>query len=341
VVDLNSPRPARRNTVAGLAGLFGLLAGLIAIFVLVVTAMNWRDEAAGAEWPLVTAVIDRGDVTASPRVQGNTAATAWRLRYIVRYEVDGEERSVTLGSGSAYSNAEAAKLHAWAAQHRHGGYLDVRYDPAQPGRAVFASDDVPNAGARSGTDVVLGLIFAIACVGLLALAKHLRLRGSQVTAASTTDHLSHRARIAIGIACAAPGIAVIVAALLAALHGTAAPAGENLIAVPAGLIFVFGGAFLASPPDNARWQSLSAALLITCFALTFDWVAFGPGERRFGGGASFGPMADWFQPGEFFGRAVFGLIAVALDGLAVKLWIDRYRQQSKPAPNSSIEQDAP
>ena len=339
MVDLNSPRPVRRNTVAGLAGLFGLLAGLIAIFALVVTAMDWRDRAARAEWPLVTAVIDRGDVTASPRVQSNTAATAWRLRYIVRYEVDGEERSVTLGSRSAYSNAEAAKLHAWAAQHRRGGYIDVRYDPAQPGRAVFASDDVPHAGTRTGTDVLLSLIFAIACIGLLALAKHLRLRRSRAIAAGTTDNLSHRARIAIGIACAAPGIAVIVVALAAALQGTAAPAGENLIAVPAGLIFVFGGAFLASPPGNARWQSLSAALLVSCFALTFDWVAFGPGERSFGGGASFGPMAEWFQPGEFFGRAVFGLIAIALDGFAVKLWIDRYQRRSKPNENSSIEKD--
>lgn len=75
-------------------------------------------------------------------------------------------------------------------------------------------------------------------------------------------------------------MAVSVDAVLCAIHPLSA---EALAGVPAGLIWVFGGALLALPPGRTRWQGLLATLLITCFALTADWVAFGPGERRFSG----------------------------------------------------------
>ena len=48
-------------------------------------------------------------------------------------------------------------------------------------------------------------------------------------------------------------------------------------------MFVFAGILMALPPQYRKWQNLLATLVITCFALTFDWVAFGPGERRFSG----------------------------------------------------------
>lgn len=47
-------------------------------------------------------------------------------------------------------------------------------------------------------------------------------------------------------------------------------------------------------------------MLITFFALmTADWIAFGPGERKFGGSFSDGGIGGRLQPGAFFGRAVF------------------------------------
>jgi hypothetical protein len=55
------------------------------------------------------------------------------------------------------------------------------------------------------------------------------------------------------------------------------------MAAPAGLMFVFAGILIALPPEYTKWRNLLATLVITCFAVTFDWVAFGPGERRFTG----------------------------------------------------------
>jgi hypothetical protein len=102
---------------------------------------------------------------------------------------------------------------------------------------------------------------------------------------------------------------------------------DNLMAVPAGLMFVFAGILMALPPEYKQWQTLLATLLITCFALTFDWVAFGPGERKFTG--SF--MGIGFIPVELVGRTFFGFFAVILDIFAIKMWIDQYRRGFGPS----------
>jgi len=71
-------------------------------------------------------------------------------------------------------------------------------------------------------------------------------------------------------------------------------------------------------------------------------VAFGPGERKFSGGISFGVIGTGFQPGELFGRTVFGFFAVILDIMAILVWFDKYRRLSSPDANSgaSMEPDA-
>ena len=207
---------------------------------------------------------------------------------------------------------------------------------------MFASADVPNTGPQTGKDLLLGMAFAIACVGLLVLAKHLKLRESEAMAAGDADGLSPLGRIVLGIVFTIPGLAAIGSAVAAAIRGTGGPSAETLIGVPAGLIFVIGGALLALPPGRTRIQSLLTALLVTCFALTFDWVAFGPGERKFSGGISFGGISTGFQPGELFGRIVFGFFAVILDIVAILVWFEKYRRLSGPDANSgaSMEQDA-
>jgi hypothetical protein len=260
---------------------------------------------------------------------------------VVRYQADGQNQIATLTSRSVYSDTDAAKLRGWAAQHRQGSHIDIRYDPVQPDRAVFASADVPNTGPQTGKDLLLGMAFAIACVGLLVLAKHLRLRESEAMAAGEADGDSPLGRMVLGIVFAVPGLAAIGSAMTAVIRGTGPPA-ETLIGVPAGLIFVIGGALLALPPGRTRIQGLLTALLVTCFALTFDWVAFGPGERKFSGGISFGGIGTGFQPGELFGRIFFGFFAVILDIVAILVWFDKYRRLSSPDANSgaSMEQDA-
>ena len=101
-------------------------------------------------------------------------------------------------------------------------------------------------------------------------------------------------------------------------------------------MFVFAGILMALPPEHRKWQALLATLLITGFALTFDWVAFVPGERKFGG--SF--MGFGFMPAEAFGRAVFGVFAVVLDIFAVKMWIDQFRQNFGSETSTSSDSTA-
>jgi hypothetical protein len=105
---------------------------------------------------------------------------------------------------------------------------------------------------------------------------------------------------------------------------------DNLMAVPAGLMFVFAGIFIGLPPDS-KWRNLLATLLVTCFALIFDWVAFGPGEREFTG--SIGGFG--FISNEWIGRALFGAFAVVLDIIAIGMWTGRWRQKSGPDPAAS------
>jgi len=112
---------------------------------------------------------------------------------------------------------------------------------------------------------------------------------------------------------------------------------DNLMGVPAGLMFVFAGIFMALPPEYKQWRNLLATLLVTCFALTFDWVAFGPGERRFSG--SF--VGIGFAPSEFFGRASFGVCAVILDIWAIAMWIGQCRRALGRSPGAApvVEQE--
>jgi hypothetical protein len=85
---------------------------------------------------------------------------------------------------------------------------------------------------------------------------------------------------------------------------------DDFMYVPAALAFVFAG-----------------ALLITSFAVTFDWIAFGPGERHFSGGVSFGGLGVGTRPGELFGRAMFGIGAGIADLVALVLWVRLLRAQ--------------
>jgi hypothetical protein len=315
-------------------GFFGLLMGLFATLALIAAAVDWSDETAQAHWPLVSAVIDRGEVTASRRAQSDGGGMTRKLNYRVRFDVNGHEQIASITLPSATSESQGAELQSWAARHRQGNHIDVRYDPSRPSRAIFASAAVPNAGPRTHSDLVLVMVFAMACVGLLALAKHLALEESR-EAVNNTDDPSRGGRIALGFISAAIGLVVIGTAVSAAIHATDPFTSERIIAVPAGLIFVLGGALVALPPGSRRWQSVLSALLVTCFAVTFDWVAFGPGERKFGGGISLGlHVGAGFPVGEFIGRAVFGVVAIVLDIFAIIVWISHCRRLLRPKPDS-------
>jgi uncharacterized protein DUF3592 len=313
----------RRTTVAGAVGMFALLAGLCAILAVFATVSDWREEVAQARWPAVSAVIVGGEVDPQRVSHGGTI---WRLRYKVSYRVEGEERVATLTTRSERADDEPAALHAWAVRHRRGSRVDIRYDPAQPSRAVFASADVPGAGPRTTADLQLLLIAATAFVGLYALARHLQAKEPDAAITDDSGKLSPRGRIGVGLAVAALGLLLAGLGLRAALHATHPLTSEDFVGVLAATVFVFGGALLALPPERGGLQKLLGALLVTTFALTLDWIAFGAGPRRFGGGISSGIIGLGFNPGEMFGRTVFGIGAVVLDLLAAVMWFRLIRQ---------------
>ena len=136
--------------------------------------------------------------------------------------------------------------------------------------------------------------------------------------------------LAIGFGFAAMGLLMLGSTLYAASHADPFNA-DHLMGVPASLMFVFAGILLALPAEHVRWRSFLATLVITCFALTFDWVAFGPGERKFTGNiGGFG-----YVSGERMGRIMFGFFAVILDVCAIAMWIDQFRRAWTRSPNAA------
>jgi Protein of unknown function (DUF3592) len=317
MADLTISRTRQQMKGSGFAGLLGLFAGLCAIFAALATLSDWRSETAQARWPVVSAVVERIDVVTSARAPKDGGGKVWKLRARVHYDLSGEALTTTLTSRTVFSEAEAARLQSWAAAYRKGSQIDIRYDPARKDQAAFASAEISDATSRIHSDLVLLMIAAFGCACMLALAKHLRAR--EARAVPLADSASNSG-LGVGIACAAMGLMLVGLAVYQATQADPFSA-DTLMGVPAGLMFVFAGILMALPPQYAKWQKLLATLTTTCFALTFDWVAFGPGERHFTG--SF--MGSGFIPGEFVGRAVFGVFAVVLDICAVAMWLGKGR----------------
>jgi hypothetical protein len=320
MADLTS-HTTERMAPSGFAGLFGLFAGLCAIFAGCVALIDWHAEVTEARWPRVSAVIERAEVIVAERGPKDGGRTSWYLSARVRYEVNGSARATTVTSRSAFSEPEADKLQAWAEQHGNGSEVDIRYDPSRDNRAAFASAELSSVAGRTRTDLIILAVAAFACVTLLALARFLGAR--EARAAPAVDD-GRRGQPLFGVVVAAMGLMVAGEGVYGAICVDPFTA-DSLMAVPAGLMFVFAGAFVGVPADN-KWRDLLATLLVTCFALTFDWVAFGPGEREFVG--SFGGFG--FISGELVGRALFGAFAVVLNVIAIGMWTGRWQQSCGP-----------
>ena len=127
--------------------------------------------------------------------------------------------------------------------------------------------------------------------------------------------LPQGARVLVALVVLATGIAVTALGIHRAGSSTEPLA---ILAIPAGLAFVFGGVLVLAP---AKWQLALAALMITSLAAVFDWVAFGPGPRQFTSTVGVGAAHASASGGEYSGRTLFGLFAVLFDIAAVGLWI--------------------
>jgi Protein of unknown function (DUF3592) len=320
MVDLTPAPTARQLEASGVAGFLGLFAGLCTIFAACATLSDWHDEASQQRWPLVAAVVDRADLVASARPPKAGGGTEWKLTYRVHYEAGGETLTAKLTSRSAFSQTEAVALQSWAARYRKGSHIAVRIDPSQPNRAAFVSAEISSAAGRMHTDFMLLGFAAIAAAGLMMLAKYLRAREAFAGPAADAGSVS-RGGPAMGLLFAAMGLWISGFAIYSGIHAADAVQANAYMGLPAGLMFVFAGALLALPPES-KWRSLLATLVITCFAVTFDWIAFGPGERKFTGSI----MGVGFMSGESMGRIAFGFFAILLDIFAVGMWVGECRR---------------
>jgi hypothetical protein len=276
MADIILKSTTREMKISVLAGLFGLFAGLCAVFAALATLSDRHNETEQARWPVASAAVVQADIVISTRAQKDDGGRLWKLRVRMSFQADAETRAATLYSRPVYSESEAASLHSWAAQHHRGTHIDLRYDPSQPDRAVFAAPEPGFASEQTRTDLMLLTIAAAACAGLLRLARFLRAR--EASAAHAADD-PERGMLGFGSLFAAMGLMITAMSVYGAVHADPFTA-DRLMGVPAGLMFVFAGILLALPPQYAKWRGLLATLIVTCFAVTLDRVAFGPGERR-------------------------------------------------------------
>ena len=120
------------------------------------------------------------------------------------------------------------------------------------------------------------------------------------------------------------------------------PADERSFGAPrwvvggAGVAFVLAGLAIVTMPigppgapvDRATpWSLLLGGSIVGLLALIFNWIAFGPGERRFSGGMAL-PffLVSSSRIGEWTGRLVFGGGAILIDLFFVWVLVRGVRQ---------------
>jgi hypothetical protein len=138
-----------------------------------------------------------------------------------------------------------------------------------------------------------------------------------------------RRRLAVvGIACALGGILILLVAagVIGDARDIRAP---RWVVGAAGLAFVLAGIAVATGPAAGRPTAASApatwrrrvlgGAIVGLMAVAPNWIAFGPGERRFGGILTVPFLAVSSAVSETTGRIAFGIGAVLLD--AAFVWI--------------------
>ena len=103
----------------------------------------------------------------------------------------------------------------------------------------------------------------------------------------------------------------------------------------AGLAFVLAGLAILTIPRGGSLEpagrvtlisSLLGGSIVGLLALIINWIAFGPGERRFSGGLALPFLSVSAPAGEWSGRAAFGVGALLMDLVVVCLAVRGARQ---------------
>jgi len=97
------------------------------------------------------------------------------IRCRLSYEVDAGpyvtwvySRTVPPADVWQYPPNQIAPFEAWVQEHPKGTPVELRYDPANPAKAVLAASDMPGGGPRTGSNVKLLGFFVGSFLCLLA-----------------------------------------------------------------------------------------------------------------------------------------------------------------------------
>jgi hypothetical protein len=172
--------PKWRGLVLLLASFLGLLAGLCALFALVVSAAQAWVEHAQAQWPDVTAQVQRCGLDIYTR----DPESYW-IDCSVSYMVRGEEivshvhsRSTPVPQRVIWQSppGQFERLQEWVDGHPEGTQIIVHYDPVNRKKVVLVVTDMPLAGPRTPGNLRLLGVFAVSCALLLTIAQITRPR---------------------------------------------------------------------------------------------------------------------------------------------------------------------
>ena len=157
--------PRWRGLVVLLLVFFGLTAGLCTVFALVVTAANAWVEHAQAQWPEVTARVQRCGVD----IYTHKPEAYW-IDCSISYVVRGEEIVSHVHSHSTpaprrviwqYPAGQFDKMQEWADAHPERTPIVVHYDPANHKKAVLVNTDMPRGGPDTPNNLRLLGFFAL------------------------------------------------------------------------------------------------------------------------------------------------------------------------------------
>jgi len=146
--------------------------------------------------------------------------------------------------------------------------------------------------------------------------------------------MSRRKTAAIGLAVVAAGLYPLAVATGLATARPGSVHAPLWVVGLTGACFVLAGTLILIPERQVRLRGFAVGVLVSAFAVIFDWVAFGPGERSFSGSLSFGGLALHSGGGALGGRIAFGGAALVMDAFALWVW---YRWLRGPAPSPGSE----
>ncbi len=161
----------------------GCFAALCTIFAFVVTVLEAWQEHAQAQWPEVTARIQKCVVSVSRKSRQRASENQGGYYYIdchITYLIGAEEIATRVLSRSAPAPNVLARnnpwalvdqLQSWVEEHPQGTPIAVHYNPTNHRKAALVSTDMPLGGPRTPSNMRLLGIFAATSAVLLAIAR--------------------------------------------------------------------------------------------------------------------------------------------------------------------------